>query len=68
MEVSPNPVDIIEKYFEVELKPGTLGEFDGIDPERWVDFSKHYHAVMMRGFAAAYLDAQAAPAYLNAAL
>ncbi len=62
MEVSPNPIDIIEKYFDTELQPDTLDEFDGVDPERWIDFAKHYLAVMKSGFAGAYLDAQAAPA------
>ena len=63
MEVPPNPIDILEKYFDAELKPDTLGEFDGVDPEQWIDFSKHYLAVMKNGFAGAYLDAQAAPAH-----
>lgn len=63
MEASPNPIDILEKYFDAELRPETLGEFDGIDPERWIDFSKHYLAAMKSGFASAYLDAQAAPAH-----
>lgn len=64
MEVSPNPIDIFENYFEAELKPNTLGEFDGVDPEQWIDFSKHYLSVMKSGFAGSYLDAKAAP--LNA--
>jgi len=63
METAPNPIDIIETYFGAELKPDTLSEFDGVDPERWVDFSKHYLAVMESGFAGAYLDAQAAPTH-----
>jgi len=63
MEATPNPVDIIENYFDVELRPETLGEFDGIDPEHWVDFCKQYRAVMQSGFASAFLDAQAAPAH-----
>ncbi len=63
MEVSPNPIDIIEKYFNAELKPKTLCEFDGVDPERWIDFSNHYRTVMKSKFANAYLDLQAAPAY-----
>ena len=57
MDASPNPIDILETYFDTELRPGTLGEFDGIDPEKWIDFSKHYRAVMKSGFAGAYLDA-----------
>lgn len=61
MDASPNPIDILETYFDTELRPGTLGEFDGIDPEKWIDFSKHYRAVMKSGFAGAYLDAHAAP-------
>lgn len=61
MAVSPNPIDIIEKYFNVELRPETLGDFDEIDAERWVDFSKHYLAVMERGFPGVYLDKEAAP-------
>jgi hypothetical protein len=61
MEAAPNPIDILEKYFDVELKPKTLGDFDDTDPERWVDFSKHYLAVMKDGFAGTYLDLQAAP-------
>lgn len=63
MDASPNPIDIIEKYFDAELRPNTLGEFDGVDPETWIDFSRHYLAVMRSGFAGAYLDAQAAPAH-----
>lgn len=63
MEVSPNPIDILESYFEAELKPETLGEFDDLDPDQWIDFSKHYRAVMEGGFAGAYLDVQAAPAH-----
>lgn len=61
MEVSPNPIDILEKYFDAELKPDTLGEFDGVDPEQWIDFSKHYLAVMKSGFAGTHLDVHAAP-------
>lgn len=63
MEPSPNPIDILEAYFHAELRPKTLGEFDDINSERWIDFSKHYLAVMERGFANAYLDAQAAPVH-----
>ncbi|HBH81805.1 MAG TPA: hypothetical protein DDY39_18420, partial [Nitrospira sp.] len=63
MEVSPNPIDILEKYFHAELKPDTLSGFDGVDPEQWIDFSKHYLAVMKSDFAGAYLDTQAASAH-----
>jgi len=63
MEVSPNPIDILEKYFDAELRPDTLEEFDCVDPEQWIDFSKHYLAVMESNFAGAYLDAKAAPAH-----
>lgn len=51
MEASPNPIDILEKYLDTELTSETLGEFDGIDPERWIDFAKHYLAAMKSGFA-----------------
>ena len=63
MEVAPNPIDIFENYFDAELKPNTLGEFDGVDPEQWIDFSKHYRSVMKNGFAGAYLDAKVAPSH-----
>jgi hypothetical protein len=65
MEASPNPVDILESYFDAELRPETLDEFDGVDPERWIDFAKHYLAAMKRGFSGAYLSAQAAPAHAS---
>lgn len=61
MEVSPNPIDIFEKYFDAELKPDNLGEFDTVDSEQWIDFSKHYLSVMKSCFSSAYLDAKAAP-------
>jgi len=63
MEVSPNPIDILEKYFDVELRPHSLSRFDSVDAEQWIDFSKHYLAVMRNGFADAYLDAQAGSAH-----
>ncbi|MEW8561259.1 MAG: hypothetical protein AB2541_04110 [Candidatus Thiodiazotropha sp.] len=63
MEVSPDPIDILEKYFETELRLDSLEAFDGVDPEQWIDFSKHYLAVMRSGFANTYLNAQAAPAH-----
>lgn len=61
MSPLPNPIDIIEKYFNAELKPATLGEFNNTETEQWIDFTKHYRAVMKSSFAGIYLGANAAP-------
>ncbi|GEN29652.1 hypothetical protein HVA01_32980 [Halovibrio variabilis] len=63
MKTCPNPIDIIEKYFNIELRTESLEEFDGIDSEQWIDFSKTYLKVMESGFASAYLDEQVSPAH-----
>lgn len=31
MTTTPNPVDIIESYFEFELKPNTLADLEDVD-------------------------------------
>jgi hypothetical protein len=57
MEVLPNPIDIIENYFNVEVKTKTIHAFDNVEIEQWIDFAKYYLAVMKDGFAKHYLNA-----------
>ena len=56
MNTLATPVDIVETYFDVELKRSSLKRFNEVSDQQWVDFAKFYLGVMKAQFAAQFLS------------
>jgi hypothetical protein len=52
---SATPIDIVERYFDVELKRSSLKHFGEITDQEWVDFAKFYLQVMEAQFGEQFL-------------
>jgi hypothetical protein len=49
------PISTIERYFDLRLDRAALKRFDETSDEQWIDFAKHYLAVMETDFPAQFL-------------
>jgi hypothetical protein len=55
MNMKSTPVDIIEGFFDLELKRSSLQAFDQVPTDWWVDFARHYRTQMDNNFAHDFL-------------
>ncbi len=50
------PLDIVESYFGIQLDRSAVKKLDRTSDDEWIDFAKHYLAVMDDNFAAQFLS------------
>ena len=56
MPLSPTPISLTEAYFDNELRRSSLGYFDEVTDDNWIEFAKYYRSNMAKSFVPQFLD------------
>src|SRR6185312_6841119 len=56
METLTTPINLIESYFDLKLKPASLKKLNEVTEDRWIDFAKFYRGRMTLDFPAQFLQ------------
>ena len=62
MSRSPDPIAILERFFDCDLTSRTLSFFDSVDEDLWIEFAKTYLSEMETTFASRFLGPEETPA------